>query len=79
MPVRKFRDLDEMRRTQWMDPHDPLLPRRIAALWAFSEKIMGEVPVPRGVYKFRSIEELNAHRQEWDKKRMKAVQSRRRT
>lgn len=60
-----------------MDKNDPQLPAHISALWSFSTQLTGELPVPRGVHRFRSLEELNAHRLEWDRVRIATLQARR--
>ena len=63
MPVQKFRDLDEMRRALWCDSSDKNLPKRIAALWKRSFQISPRV-YPRGVFKYRSIEEAQEAREQ---------------
>lgn len=62
MPVRKFRSVDEMNQPVWRRPGDPELYRTIKAVWERS-LAMNPRRFPPGVYKFRSIEEMN-HAQE---------------
>lgn len=62
MPVQRFRDLDEARRALWVAPDDPTLPGRIRRLWHFSARLTKPC-VPRGVLRFRTIEEANAERE----------------
>lgn len=64
MPVQKFRTHEEARRALWLSPGDPQIPRRMRtafhmAIWLYP------VTRPRGVHKFRSIEEANAERKLW--------------
>jgi len=70
MPVHKFRTLDEMRRAQWLAPDDPRLPRVIRFNWQLAWEMAGRFMPPRGVFKFRSIEEANAHRRAWEQQRI---------
>lgn len=66
MPVQRFRDLDEARRALAWDPQDPRLTDRIRKLWSFSRRLSSPPPFPRGVHKYRSIEEANAARTRWE-------------
>lgn len=64
MPVQKFRSHDEARRALWTDSSDPALPMRMRRLWEFMERLCRHKP-PRGVQKFKSIEEANRERASW--------------
>jgi hypothetical protein len=77
MPVRKFKSLDDMRATAWLDRDDPQLGRKLASLWEFCSRLTGPLPVARGVHRFRTIEEMNAHRLTWDRLRVEELQRRR--
>lgn len=79
MGVRKFKDLDEMRKANWLDKNDPRLFEKICALFKMSADITGELPIARGVYHFRTLEELNEHRKTWDKIRFDEFHRRRAT
>jgi hypothetical protein len=72
MPVYRFRDLDEARRALWVDPDDPALAKRIRGLWKFSARLV-ELRIPRGLRRFRSIEEANQEREEWVGARARAL------
>lgn len=72
MPVQRFRDLDEARRALWVAPGDPALPDRIRRLWRFSARLT-KPSVPRGVLRFRTIEEANAERERRLKTRVEAL------
>jgi len=77
MPVRKFRDVSEMEATLWYDRNDPALPLAIARLWSFAAR-MWPLQFPRGVHKYRSIEEANADRDRWEEANVRAFHERRR-
>ncbi len=66
MPVQKFRTFAEARRALAWDPDDPRLTKRIRALWTFSLRLSPPSPIRRGVHKYRTIEEANAARREWE-------------
>lgn len=57
MPVQKFRSLEEMKAAPVPDRRVPL-ERRIAALFARSAMLAPPIEKPKGVFKFRSIEEM---------------------
>lgn len=64
MPVQKFRSHEEARRALWVPSGDLSLPSRMKGLWAFAARLFRRVP-PRGVQKFRSIQEANRERESW--------------
>ncbi len=72
MPVQRFRDLDEARRALWSGRDDVTLASRIRRLWAFSARLALPV-IPRGVRRFRSIEEANAERDHRVAERVRAL------
>jgi hypothetical protein len=75
MPVQKFRDLDAARRALWrVRPSD--LAAHIRALWAFSAGLAPR-QIPRGVRKFRSIEEANQEREQWVTRRVRLLRRQR--
>jgi hypothetical protein len=78
MPVRRFRSHEEARRALWMDPGDPGLPGRIRRLWERSRKL-APLGIPRGLRKFRSIEEANAEREAWVRRRVRRIRERHRS
>lgn len=63
MPVQRFRDLDEARRALWGGEDDATLWARIRRLWHFTGRL-ARPTVPRGVRRFRTIEEANEERDE---------------
>jgi hypothetical protein len=75
VPVRKFRDLDAARRALWQrGPSD--LVAHIKALWAFSARLAPR-RIPRGVRKFRSIEDANQEREQWVTRRVQTLRGKR--
>ena len=76
MPIQKFRNLDDARQALWVRPGQPDLVSRIKSLWAFSSRLVLR-RIPRGVRKFRSIEEANRDRDRWIERRIQALRSRR--
>lgn len=77
MPVRKFRHVSEMESTLWYDRGDPALQRAIAGVWDFAARVC-PLRFPRGVHKYRSIEEANADRERWEEANFRAFQERKR-
>lgn len=74
MPIQKFRTLDAARRALWQSPRSPSLVSHIKALWAFSSRLVPR-QIPRGVRKFRSIEEANREREQWVTRRVQALRA----
>lgn len=60
MPIRKFRSVEEMNRPAWRAPGSIELYRAIAQVWDFGRRTSTRRFRP-GVYRFRSIEEMNSH------------------
>ena len=56
MPVRKFRNLQDIEDSLWRLPDEPSLSVAIARVWDFADRI-SERHFPPGVHKHRSIEE----------------------
>ena len=73
MPVRKYRSIEEMNREpRWLPNGDPSIPRKIRYLWRLSEFLLRPVGacIPRGIRKYRSIEEAEADRERWEQERV---------
>lgn len=75
MPVFKFRTLEEARRAQRLKPDDPKLERVIRWVWGLAAAMAGPTGAPRGVRKFRSIEEANADRKRWEIERSRRLRT----
>ncbi len=68
MPVQKFRNLDEMhemRKALWCDKPDAAYFERVGRLWKTSARLAGPRNLPKGVIKYRSIEEAQTDRDRW--------------
>ncbi len=75
MPVQKFRNIEAMKAAAIPDRGIPL-EKRMAALFERSAMLAPPIERPKGVFKFRSIEEMQAQRDEWERQRVAAGQSR---
>jgi hypothetical protein len=76
MPVWKYRSVEEMPDAALLrKKHDPSIPERIRYLWRLSELLLSPVGtcIPRGVRKYRSIEEANADRDRWERERVQRL------
>ena len=79
MPVKKFRSIEEMdaaRSDLWCDQPDAAYYERVRQLWDRSWR-MNPRQWPRGVFKFRSIEEANAHRDQMLTEHIRSLRRRR--
>ncbi|MBM3227100.1 MAG: hypothetical protein FJZ47_25310 [Candidatus Tectomicrobia bacterium] len=72
MPIQKFRSLEEAERALWASPMHTDLLARIEALWSFSMQLVPR-DIPRGVRKFRTLEEANAEREQWVQRRVERL------
>lgn len=71
MPVRRFRTVEEMSRPHWRVAGDPELLRAIARVWAFGRR-SGVHHFPPGVYRARSVEEINERSERWNRANFQA-------
>lgn len=81
MPVRKYRSIEAMNAdTEWLPTGHPSIAQQIRYLWSFSEALLGGVGtcIPRGVRKYRTIEEANADRDRWEQERVDRIRDERR-
>ncbi len=72
MPVQRFRSFDDARRALWIAPGDPALVARIRSVWRFSARL-ADRRIPRGLRRFRRIEDANAERERWIADRVNAL------
>ncbi|HVR40545.1 MAG TPA: hypothetical protein VMU84_15725 [Thermoanaerobaculia bacterium] len=79
MPIRKYRSLEEMNRDwKWLSPGDPAIARKIRHLWQLSGALVGgRMHIPRGVRKYRSIEEADADRNRFEQERVNRIRAER--
>ena len=69
MPVRKFRSVEDIP-APWHESGDRSLPGAIAGVWDLGQRI-GAPRFPPGVYRHRSLEEMNKLDEEWAKANFK--------
>ena len=69
MPVQKFRSIEEMKATPPLD-RGLSLEQRIDGLLRRSSALLPPFEKPKGVFKFRTIEEMQAQRDGWEKQRV---------
>jgi hypothetical protein len=65
MPVQKFKTFEEAEKALWNFHPDEAYYARVAELWDFANKL-NPISYPKGIFKFRTIEEANKHREEWE-------------
>jgi hypothetical protein len=58
MPVRKFRNIEEMKAPRWREPGDPELFRAMITLWAIGQRTRKWRFSP-GVHKYSSVQEMH--------------------
>lgn len=75
MPVRKYRNIEEMEGNTWREPGDPELFKAIRSTWEFAQRTL-QPTFPPGVYKHRSIEALWEQEEEWRKANFERYQAR---
>lgn len=75
MPVRKFRSVEEMEGPHWYEPGDPALFRALRRVWSLHARTV-QPRFPPGVYRHRSVEEMNALQERWDEANFAAHQER---
>jgi hypothetical protein len=72
MPVERFSNLDAARRALWAGHDDPNLAARIRRLWSISSRLV-PLGIPRGLRKFRRIEDANREREAWIERRVRGL------
>jgi len=77
MPIERFEDWEAARRALWIPRGDARLAARIRALWAFSRRLAPGA-APRGLRRFRTLEEANQERDTWCARRAHELRAGRR-
>lgn len=65
MPVQKFRSIEETPSVPWRRAGDPELYVALARLWQTAQRLRPR-RFPAGVYRHRTMEEMNRQRHEWE-------------
>lgn len=63
-------------RSRWLDSGDPRLVERIEAIQKMSGGLIPPLNIPKGVHKFRSIEEMNAFKERYINERIALLRQR---
>ncbi|OQX95511.1 hypothetical protein B6I21_05030 [candidate division KSB1 bacterium 4572_119] len=63
MPVYKYKSFEEAEKALWNFNPDEAYIDRVAELWDFADEL-NPIKYPRGVFKFKTIQEANKHREE---------------
>jgi hypothetical protein len=63
MPIQKFKTFEEAEKALFSAHPDDAYFARITALWNFAHKL-NRISYPKGIFKFRTIEEANNHREQ---------------
>ncbi len=77
MPIQRFKDSEDAREALWVRRDDPQLVPRIRNLWVFAARLAPGA-APRGVRRFRSVEDAQRDRDEWTAQRAHALRAARR-
>ena len=65
MPIYKYKTFEEAERALWNFHPDEAYYEKVAELWEFANQL-SPINYPRGIFKFKSIEEANKHREEFE-------------
>jgi hypothetical protein len=65
MSVEKFETLEEAKKALWSFRPDETYFRQLFVLWEFANRL-SPLKYPRGILKFKTIEEANEHRLAWE-------------
>ena len=65
MPVYKYKTFEEAEKALWNFHPDKTYFKRVAELWNFANKLC-PIRYPQGIFKYKSIEEANKQKDEWD-------------
>ena len=76
MPIYKYKTFEAAERALWNFHPDAAYYKKVAELWRFAHKLR-PMKYPRGVFKFRTMEEANRHRDEIELAFAKELQRRR--
>jgi hypothetical protein len=78
MPVYKYKSFDGADRALWNFHPDETYFKQVAELWRFANKL-SPITYPRGIFKFRAIEEANRHRDEFELAHANAIQAKKKS
>ncbi len=73
MPLFRYRTFEEAEQDLWLNPGDPKIAQTLRFVWSLGRALAQHYPYPRGVQKFRSIQEANASREAWEMERVRRL------
>jgi len=76
MPVYKYKTFEEAEQALWNYHPDEAYYKRVAELWEFANKL-NPITYPKGIFKFKTIEEANKHRDKFEIEWAKKMQAKR--
>ena len=76
MPVYKYKTFEEADRALWNFHPDEAYFKKVADLWNFAGKLL-PISYPKGIFKFRSMEEANKHRDQLELEHARMIQDNR--
>ncbi len=78
MPICKYKSFEEADKVHWNLNPDENYYQRIAELWEFANKL-SSIEYPKGIFKFKTIEEANQHRDNIEIAHAKQLRAKRNT
>ncbi len=78
MSVFKYKTFEEAERALWNFKPDENYFKRVAELWDFANQL-NPICYPRGIFKFKTIEEANRHREEIELAHAREIQEKRKS
>lgn len=69
MPVQKFKNFEDAERAVVINEPNEAYFKRVAQLFRFANKL-NPIKWPKGIFKFRTIEDANKHREEIERAHM---------
>lgn len=61
MPIYKYKSFEEAEKALWNIKPDANYFERVSELWEFADKL-NPIKYPQGIFKFKTIEQANQHR-----------------
>lgn len=75
MPVYKYRRVEDMPQQRWEQPGDPVIARKLKLVCRMGVALAGSLPIPRGVHKYRSGEDLYSDKDRWETVRVQRIRA----
>jgi hypothetical protein len=75
MPVFKYRKIEDMPSERWHEPSDRRIVNGLRLMTRLGTALATPLRIPKGVHKYRSIEELSADRDHWEQERVNRIRA----